>query len=50
MMKTFRITISDGDKKDNFCLQAKDKDEALRTARIAHTGTGWDVVKVTAKR
>ena len=49
-MKKFRITISNGQKVDSFTMQAESRDAAYQTARIAHIGTGWDVVQVKPKK
>lgn len=50
MKKKFRITISNGCKVDTFTLQAENEEAARTTAHIAHIGTGWDVVRVKAKK
>ena len=49
-MKSFNITVSNGTDESRFALQAKSRTDARRIAHIAHIGTGWDVVRVKAKK
>lgn len=49
-MKKFVITISNGYDTDSFTLSAKSKEDARFIAKVAHTGTGWDVVHVNSKK
>ena len=49
-MNTYRIIIRNGQMEDAFSMQAKSKEDARKTAHIAHLGSGWDVVRVEKKK
>lgn len=50
MKGEYRIIVSNGKDTNSFTLQAENKEAARRIAHIAHIGTGWDVVRVKAKK
>lgn len=49
-MKTYKVTISNGQKRDVFTLKAESQEEAHRLAHTVHIGTGWDVISVCLKK
>lgn len=48
--KNYTVTITDGTRRDSFYFGANSKDEARRTAEIAHVGSGWRVKDVSLRR
>ena len=50
MRREYRIIVSNGKDTDSFTLKAENEEAARATAHIVHIGTGWDVVRVKAKK